>query len=107
MRDEAVSGGKRWVCSVTKVTFTEDHLHALGSLGWAGTRDMLLLLDPHLQVTSDFYCSANPYSIQLYDGTVCDLISSGKNGKAASGAISHKYIDINILQVKNSAKFSK
>lgn len=56
---------------------------------------------------SDFYCSANPYSIQLYDGTVCDLISRGKNGKAASGAISHKYIDINILQVKNSAKFSK
>ena len=48
MKDEAISGDKRWVCSVTKVTFTEDHPHALGSLGWAGNRDMPLLLDPHL-----------------------------------------------------------
>ena len=48
MKDAAISGDKRWVCSVTKVTFTEDHPHALGSLGWAGNRDTPLLLDPHL-----------------------------------------------------------
>lgn len=54
---------------------------------------------------SDFHCTANPFSIQLYDGTACDLISRGKNGKAASGAISHKYIDINIFTLKTVPNF--